>query len=152
MKQHPFSFTRFCTLIWLFVFGAWLPLQAVPAKELQAQAMVTAWIQLIDEGKYESAWKQTAPFFMEAISVEDWVSSLNEVRKPLGAVKSRQVKRLFYTTMLPGAPEAEYVVVQFETVFAGRDLPVLETITPMLVPHTDNPAKGTWKVSGYYIQ
>lgn len=146
------SFFRLSLLCCVLLAATANFLPAVPDKEIQAQEIVTAWIKLIDEGKYEAAWKQTAPIFMEAISVEDWVSALNQVRSPLGAVKNRKLKRLFYTTLLPDAPEGEYVVVQFETEFEGRGGTVLETITPMLVPLPDDPGKGAWKVAGYYIQ
>ena len=46
---------------------------------------------------------------------------------------------------LPGAPDGEYVVLQFDTSFANKKEAV-ETVTPML------DKDGKWKVSGYYIK
>jgi hypothetical protein len=45
---------------------------------------------------------------------------------------------------LPGAPDGEYVVIQFESSFEKKKSAV-ETVTPMLEKD------GKWRVSGYYI-
>ncbi len=67
------------------------------------------------------------------------------MRKPLGKVLSRKVINSTYTTSLPGAPDGQYVVIQFETSFENKRNAV-ETVTPMLEPD------GQWRVSGYYIR
>jgi hypothetical protein len=46
---------------------------------------------------------------------------------------------------MPGAPDGEYVVVQYETEFE-RKASAVETITP------ERDKSGTWRVSGYYIK
>ena len=70
---------------------------------------------------------------------------MKSVRKPLGQNLSREVNFKKYTTSLPGAPDGEYVVIQFTTSFSHKKSAV-ETVTPML--DTD----GKWRVSGYYIK
>ena len=67
------------------------------------------------------------------------------MRKPLGSLKSREVKSVEYHTSLPGAPDGQYVVIQFKTSFEHKES-AIETITPML----DKDKK--WRVSGYYIR
>ncbi len=74
-----------------------------------------------------------------------FVKSLNAARKPLGALKSREVKSKQYQTSLPGAPDGQYVVIQFTTSMENKNSAV-ETVTPML------DKDGKWKVSGYYIK
>ena len=49
-----------------------------------------------------------------------------------------------YTTSLPGAPDGEYVVLQYESEFQRKKY-AIETVTPML-------DDGQWRVSGYYIR
>ena len=66
-------------------------------------------------------------------------------RTPLGSVISRTLKSQQYLTTLPGAPDGEYVVIQFDTSFTNK-ASALETITPML------DKDGAWRVSGYYIK
>jgi hypothetical protein len=46
---------------------------------------------------------------------------------------------------LPGAPDGEYVVIQYESSFEHKQAAV-ETVTPML------DKDGTWRVSGYFIR
>jgi hypothetical protein len=60
-------------------------------------------------------------------------------------LKSRRVSSAEPATRLPGAPDGQYVVIQFETSFANKQRAV-ETVTPML--DTD----GAWHVSGYFIR
>ncbi len=44
-----------------------------------------------------------------------------------------------------GAPDGEYVVIQFETSFEHKRS-AIETVTPMM------DRDGKWRVSGYYIK
>ena len=114
-------------------------------KEKAAVAVAEKWLGLVDEGKYGESWKEAADFFRNAVKQEQWEQSLQAVRKPLGKPISRQVKTKTYTTSLPGAPDGEYVVIQFETSFENKKS-AIETVTPMM------DKAGTWRVSGYYIK
>jgi len=104
-----------------------------------------AWLILVDNGKYAESWETSAHFFKNAIAKEQWNQSLNAVRKPLGNVMKRTVKSKQFATSLPGAPDGEYVVIQYETSFTNKKSSI-ETITPML------DRDGKWRVSGYYIK
>jgi len=73
-----------------------------------------------------------------------WVQSIKAVRSTMGGLISRSVESAKYATSLPGAPDGEYVVIQFITRFANKKL-AIETVTPMKDPD------GKWRVSGYYI-
>jgi hypothetical protein len=104
-----------------------------------------AWLILVDNGQYAESWETAAYFFKNAIAKEKWNQSLNAVRKPLGKVIKRTVKSKQYATSLPGAPDGEYVVIQYQTSFTNKKSSI-ETITPML------DKDGQWRVSGYYIK
>lgn len=114
-------------------------------KEKAAVAAAEKWVTLVDKSKYAESWKEAAEYFRNAVKQEQWEQSLQAVRKPLGKLVSRKVKSKSYKTVLPGAPDGEYVVIQFETSFENKKSAV-ETITPMM--NKD----GTWRVSGYYIK
>lgn len=103
------------------------------------------WLALIDKGKYGESWETAAVYFKNATTKEKWEQMLAAVRKPLGKLVSRELKSKTYKKSLPGAPDGEYVVIQFNTVFENKKSAV-ETITPML----DKDSK--WRVSGYYIK
>ena len=70
---------------------------------------------------------------------------MKAVRVPLGAQMSRVVKSKQYTTSVPGAPDGQYVVIQFTTSFKNKGS-ATETVTPML------DKDGSWRVSGYFIK
>lgn len=109
-----------------------------------AEAAIT-WLALIDEERYNECWDAAAYYFRNSIEKEQWEQSLNAVRKPLGKVVFRKITLRTYTKALPGAPDGEYVVIQFTTEFENKKSGV-ETVTPML----DN--DGQWRVSGYFIK
>jgi hypothetical protein len=104
-----------------------------------------AWLQIVDEGRYSESWEHAAGLFRAAVQPEGWKQSMQAFRKPLGNVTSRTLASQKYSTSLPGAPDGEYVVIQFKTSFANKRSAV-ETVTPM------KDIDGTWRVSGYYIK
>jgi hypothetical protein len=110
-----------------------------------AVAAAEEWLTMVDDGKYVQSWKEAAQYFKNAVKQEQWEQSLQAVRNPLGKLISRQVKSKTYTTSLPGAPDGEYVVIQFKSSFENKKS-AIETVTPMM----DKDAK--WRVSGYYIR
>lgn len=132
-----------------FAILVMLPASAVMAqgadKEKIALVAAEKWLTLIDRGKYAESWKETAEYFKTAVKQEQWEQSLVAVRKPLGKLISRKVKNKSYKTSLPGAPDGEYVVIQFQTSFEKKKSAV-ETVTPMM------DKDGNWRISGYYIK
>ena len=113
--------------------------------EKKAVESAEAWLKLVDQGKYGDAWDSASEYLKDAVSKEDFAKSLTPARKPLGSVKSRELKSKQYATSLPGAPDGQYVVIQYKTAFENKKAGV-ETITPML----DKDKK--WRVSGYFIK
>jgi hypothetical protein len=134
-----------CLLVLGLILAAVTGAAENPDKEKAAVAVAEKWLGLVDEGKYGESWKEAADFFRNAVKQEQWEQSLQAVRKPLGKPISRQVKTKAYTTSLPGAPDGEYVMIQFETSFENKKS-AIETVTPMM------DKAGTWRVSGYYIK
>ncbi len=116
-----------------------------PEAEQAAVKAAQDWLSLIDAGEYSQSWDQAATYFQNALSREKWVGMARGVRDPLGKMKTREVKSSRYKTSVPGAPDGEYVIIQFNTSFENKQSAV-ETVTPML------PKDGTWRVSGYYIK
>jgi len=110
-----------------------------------AQDAAAAWLQLADTAQYGPSWDAAAAFFKAAMPRAAWEAALKSVRPGLGAVRSRQLKSAIFTRTLPGAPDGEYVVIQYRTRFEHK-ADALETITPMRDPD------GSWKVSGYFIR
>jgi len=111
----------------------------------RATTAARSWLALADAGDGARSWQGAASLFRAAVPQGQWEKSLAAARAPLGPLKGRKVLAAKYTRTLPGAPDGEYVVIQFSSQFANKASAV-ETVTPM------RESDGSWKVSGYYIK
>jgi Protein of unknown function (DUF4019) len=134
-----------CSVILILMFVPLVGRAEDSSKEKAAVTAAEKWLGLIDEGSYAESWKQASTILRNVVTEEQWEQMVGAVRKPLGKMVSRQVKSKTYTTTLAGAPDGEYVVIQFETSFENKKS-AIETVTPMI------DKDGTWRVSGYYIK
>jgi hypothetical protein len=110
-----------------------------------ADAAAQKWLALIDAGNYSETWKEASAIFRGAVTEPGWENSMNTFRQPLGDLVSRKLKSAQHMTELPGAPDGQYVVMQFETSFANKKS-AIETVTFMLEKD------GQWKSAGYFIK
>lgn len=129
------------------ILGLCLSYNSMASEEKENKAVEAAktWLALIDEEKYGESWETAAVYFKNATTKEKWEQMLTAVREPLGKLVSRELKSKIYKKSLPGAPDGEYVVIQFTTSFENKKSGI-ETVTPML------DRDGKWRVSGYYIK
>ena len=104
-----------------------------------------SWLAMVDEGKYSESWQNTSSYFKNIVEEIQWAKTIKAVRMPLGDVISRKAISQQYTKTLPGAPDGEYVVIQYKTSFQNK-ASAIETVTPAL------DRDGIWRVSGYYIK
>lgn len=114
------------------------------SKERAAETAAVKWLKLVDAGRYAESWTQAASYFRENVTQQKWVHMVRGVREPLGKLVSRHLKTAVYKTSLPGAPDGEYVVMQFNTSFSHKKTAV-ETVT--MVFDKD----GQWRAAGYFI-
>lgn len=130
----------------LIIFLGLAPLNASALEEKTRAAKQAAndWLALVDNGKYERSWNEAASLFRNLVSTSDWMKAVSVARVPLGKVVSRELVSATYSTTLPGAPDGEYVVLQFQTRFENK-AKAIETVTPML-------DQNRWRVSGYYVR
>ena len=132
-----------CSLV--LMIGVFKPFMAHSQKEQAALAASDAWLSLVDMEKYAESWNDTSSYFKNSIELSQWEKVLGSVRKPLGRLLSRKVISQNYTKTLPGAPDGEYVVIQYDTSFENKKS-AIETVTPSFEED------GVWRVSGYYIK
>jgi len=104
-----------------------------------------SWLAAVDAERYDESWERACAFFKGVVPKDQWVTQVAGVRGPLGSVLSREVASAEYSTKLPGAPDGEYVVIQYRTKFENK-ASAIETVTPMRDPD------GVYRVSGYYIR
>jgi hypothetical protein len=134
-----------CLIIVGLILSGGIATAGDPGKEAAAVSAAEKWLATVDAEQYAASWKEAAEVFRNAVRPEQWEQSMQAARKPLGKLISRKVQRKIYKTSLPGAPDGEYVVIQFETSFVNKKA-ASETVTPMM------DKDGTWRVSGYYIK
>lgn len=111
----------------------------------QAKTSASNWLALADSNRHASTWTEAAESFQKAVPQSDWTQALQALRLPLGPLQGRTVKSATFTKNLPGAPEGDYVVIAFASVFANK-ADAVETVIPARAKD------GSWKVSGYFIR
>ncbi len=103
-----------------------------------------AWVKLLDAGKFDQSWTAAGEGFHKNVDQPRWHDLIAAVRASMGEVVSRKVKDVQATRELPGQPDGDYRVVQFDTAFAKKAHAV-ETV--VLAREGE-----AWKVDGYFIR
>jgi hypothetical protein len=137
---------RYVTLA--FVTAALLSISAIAQDSqsvAQARMASSAWLALVDAGKYSDSWAQAAGLFKSAVNEPSWTTAVQRARAPLGALKSRVIQSSTFTHTLPGAPDGDYVVIKYATQFENK-AGAVETVTPL------REKDGSWHVSGYFVK
>jgi len=130
----------------LVLSGLTAPLaMSLESREAAAESAARAWLALVDAGSYDASWSAAAALFRQKVPQAQWQSAVSGARGPLGALKSRTLQSATLASSLPGAPDGEYVVVQYASSFENK-ASAIETVTPM------KDKDGTWRVSGYFIR
>ena len=136
------NLVRSCLL--LIVVLASMNGYASEQKKRDADQAAGKWLALVDGQQYLESWNSAATLFKQQVSSDHWLQAIGAARTPLGSMISRKLVSATYATSLPGAPDGEYVVLQYQTRFQFKQS-AIETVTPML---DDN----RWRVSGYYVR
>jgi hypothetical protein len=118
--------------------------KASETQEIAALRAAQAWLAVVDAENYDDSWDEAASYFRAAVGKEQWRQAMMGVRRPLGKVLTRELTSKTFVTELPGAPDGQYVVIQFSTAYENKQAAV-ETVTPMLEDD------GRWRVAGYFI-
>lgn len=127
-----------CALVLLasFIGGA------APAEDVKASG--ETWLALVDSQKYAESWAEAGSMFRANIKQEQWVEAVTKARQPLGKLLSRKHLNTTTTTSLPGAPDGDYAVLQFQTTFENKAQAV-ETLTVVM-------ENGKYRSVGYFIK
>ncbi|MDD5262217.1 MAG: DUF4019 domain-containing protein [Methylacidiphilales bacterium] len=113
--------------------------------ENQVVGDAQGWLVAVDRKDYAHSWQEASVYFKAAVTEPGWTSAMNTYRKPLGEANSRKLLKAQAAKSLPGAPDGEYVVMQFDTSFSAKKSAV-ETVTFMLEKD------GHWRAVGYFIK
>ena len=108
-------------------------------------AAAQAWLTLNDGGQYDAAWNTSAKSFQAAVPRDTWLKGIAKLREPLGKLVSRNPASAHFAETLTGAPNGEYVTVEYDTQFENKK-DAVETVT------TQHEKDGSWKVMGYLLR
>ena len=109
-----------------------------------AQKQVEQWLSLVDAQNYEASWERAGTFFKQQVTVSQWQSVAQKVRKSFGAVQSRSVQSATVTTDVPGAPDGNYVILVFHAMVTHKQKAV-ETVMAI-------EEMGAWHVVGHFVR
>jgi hypothetical protein len=114
------------------------------ARDAAATAVAAQWLVLMDAADYHASWDTSSPLFQRSIGRDQWNENMTQVRAPLGAVVSRSLSTLDFSTEVPKAPKGRYITIEYDTSFDNRP----GSAERVALAEEAN----EWKVSGYYIQ
>jgi hypothetical protein len=103
------------------------------------------WLARTDAGQWRESWQAGAQLLQASVGEPDFSRSLSAARVPLGALRSRGLAEARPYKVLPGAPDGDYVVLKFNTVFEHKQV-AQETVTVV------READGVYRVAGYFIR
>lgn len=132
-------------ILFLCVVRGLPEVRANDADDQAAEKAAVEWLTLVDKSRFAQSWDQAAPYFKSMVTKSKWEAQVKAARQPMGKLISRTVKTKEFAKTLPGAPDGEYVVLQFDTKFENKTSAV-ETITPQ------KDKDGKWRVCGYFIR
>lgn len=112
--------------------------------ESDGSIIAKQWLKIVDAGEYVKSWQKSDLLFKSQLSLTKWDAALKGVRTPLGKVKSRSELGAKEYSALPGVPEGEYLVIQFQTEFENK-----KSATEIL---TLSKSSGHWLPVGYFIK
>jgi hypothetical protein len=146
----------------LVLAAAWLPLQVAaqtaapgapaadaaqptPRDDKETIEASTKWLALLDSGKTGAAWDVGSPYLKSVVTRAKWIDGITSARKPYGEFVKRTPTKFARSHSMPGAPDGDYSIIEFETEFAyGKR--ASEHIIWMLGE------REVWSVSGYFIR
>jgi hypothetical protein len=103
------------------------------------------WLTLLDAGKAGAAWDVASAHLKSVVTRPNWIAGIADMRKPFGKPDARKAEKFARSHQLPGAPEGDYSIIEFQTEFANGKQATEQVI--WMLEKDD-----VWRVSGYYIR
>ena len=113
--------------------------------DMVLQEASTKWLALLDSGKTGAAWDVSSPHLKSVVTRKGWIDGITSARKPFGDFVKRTPTKFARSHSMPGAPDGDYSIIEFDTEFANGKR-ASEHIIWMLGE------REVWSVSGYYIR
>jgi hypothetical protein len=103
------------------------------------------WLALLDTGKTGTAWDASSAYLKSVVTRQKWIAGITSARKPFGKIDKRTATKFARSHSMPGAPDGDYSIIEFESVFANGKRASEQLIWTL--------GDGdVWSVSGYFIR
>ena len=109
-------------------------------EETEAETAARRFVDLIEAGEWQASYDATTQSFRTSNTLEVWTTASMKTRERFGGALSRSLKGVTY----PPTPQG-YRIVTFDTRFASRAEPAVETISMIR-------EDGEWKVAGIFVE
>lgn len=130
----------------IIIFYPYFSNKPDPEKVEQASAAAVAFLDLLDNGNFEEAWRQSATYMRSDIPLETWLEQLDQIRGQAGLLLERSQTDFNYTKeQIEGIPEGEYISFFYASRFHNYST-ARERITLYFEAGT------SWRVAGYFIE
>lgn len=110
----------------------------------QALDRAEEFLAKVDAGEWEASWNAAGELFQSEVTAAQWAAQVEPLRQPLGKVLGRRLTNEQFVTNMPGGPEGEFRIMQFQTHFEGKSGNSIETVVMMQ-------GKDGWEITGYFI-
>lgn len=134
--------------IFLLICCSILPATTVESKidPFKASAQVAEnWLQLVDQENYDQSWHTASPMLKTPIPLQTWINLTQNIRKPLGEVRSRKILEQKSVKDPANRPKGDYMALAYATSFSHKN-EGHELVT--LFQESD----GQWQVLKYIVQ
>ncbi len=99
--------------------GLGLALPRVAAADGPLEIAATTWLELLDQGRFADAWRESAQQLRDGTTESAWTEATRKVRAEFGgAVQSRMFVGKDYHRQLEGEPDANYFTLRSQTALA----------------------------------
>jgi uncharacterized protein DUF4019 len=115
------------------------------AERAVAEKTADNWLKLVDDHKYRQSWKELAASLQKTVPEDRWRQVMGTVRDALGELDGRKVSKIKFREKLPGLPDGDYAIVQFDTAFEGKT-------DAVEIVYLESQSENSWKVCGYYVK
>jgi hypothetical protein len=77
------------------------------------------------------------------MTAEQWAAQVRQAHAALDSLRSRSLVAARYATDIPNAPEGEYVVAQYKSMYGAKEM-----VETAYLKKDD----GMWRVAGYFVK
>jgi DNA-binding CsgD family transcriptional regulator len=78
------------------------------------------WLALMDGRHWKESWDAAGAYTKSIVPLDQWMSMMPSVASTMGPATSRVLQKVVKATSLPGLPDGQYEMLQYDTHFAKK--------------------------------